>query len=58
MNERNRDPLNRGCTACGVAVGEGCRTVGKDGKPLNLPRIPHATRLVHAARLEEGNAHA
>jgi len=44
------DPLLNPCTACGVGIGEGCRTVGKNGTPL--PRITRATRLVHAARLE------
>jgi hypothetical protein len=44
------DPLLRACTACGALIGQGCYTVGRDGK--QLPRITRASRLVHAARLE------
>lgn len=45
------DPHKRACSACGARVDEACKTVGKNGKPL--PRVPRASRLVHAARLEE-----
>lgn len=44
------DPLLNACTSCGAGIGQGCATVGKDGKPLT--RITRASRLVHAARLE------
>lgn len=47
------DPLTRDCAACGALVGKGCINVGNDGSDL---RIPYATRLVHAARLEQGDS--
>lgn len=50
------DPHIRCCPACAAGIGEGCRTVVKDGKALS--RVPRASRLVHAARLEEGATHA
>jgi len=45
---KGTDPLLRACTACGAPIGEGCRNVGNDARPL----VVRATRLVHAARLE------
>lgn len=51
-----RDPLLRPCTACGAAKGACCFNTGRGG--IQLPRIPYATRLVHAARLEEGTTDA
>jgi hypothetical protein len=51
------DPLRRACPACGAAAGAGCKDNAiKEGSRLSL--IPRATRLVHAARLEEGAADA
>lgn len=43
------DPLLRGCAACGALIGQGCRTVLGDARPL----VPYASRLVHADRIEQ-----
>lgn len=46
---RHEDPLRHACTACAAAVGEPCRAVGRDSKPL----VSRATRLVHADRINQ-----
>lgn len=50
-NDRDNDPLHRGCSTCGALTGQGCRDVFDElGARVSL--VSFASRFVHKSRIE------